>query len=312
MLAQTHSQRLHTELRLPSTIPEAINLDQIARETANLLWNMVENAKSALASEISDLSATFHRQFLAQNDNPRLRSLIRFTQDRLSQAFKEAIDISSKKKNPQSLLRPCNTVHSMTLTLVNSQPTFDIAASVLTVDSLDENQWCGLVWLYGQLIDVKLRSVSGKVSDTERQQFPDLFELFAMGILSLTAWSKTLTTRGKLLEIWSLLMGALCDLRMTDDARQKRSVYMRNLLIPLPTINDNSIIDDLVTDVIDCSRQVPDFSKLGISWIDLAQVQLFFNTESFPLQKHRLVRMCDLFKRDGSLLDLGYRVQSEV
>jgi hypothetical protein len=246
MLAETHAPRLHTELNMPSITPEAMELYEVARETANLLWNLDENANASLANEISELAATFYNQYLGQLEDATLGPLARNSYQGLAQALKEASAIIGDGGDLHSLLKPGNALHAVTLALLDSQADFMTTASLLALESMDEKQRRELIGLYGQAMDAKLRAISGPVSDVDRQQFQNLFKLFAMGTLSLTPPSSALAARAKLAEVGALLMGSLADALLSEEARKDRCAQIRNALRPLLAINDESLMDDLL------------------------------------------------------------------
>lgn len=257
-LAQTLSPRLLRQPNAPQTTPEAMEVYEVAREMANLLWNIDENANSALALETSELAATFYQLFLAQDEDPGLRPQIDTTFGSLSAAMRQAADIIGTKQSLKDLLHPSNPLHNVTLALLDSSADFSTTAALLALESMDDKQRRALCQVYGQEMDKRLRGLAGQVSDLDRQAFANMFKLFSMGTLSLTPPGMALDLRSRLAELGAILMSLLSDPVLDDAKRREKCAQIRNALRPLLALLDDSPMSDLIRRFLDGATDLND------------------------------------------------------
>jgi hypothetical protein len=239
MFIQTKAGKMSDDILTPSSVPEAMDAYQTAREMALLLWNMDEAENAALAQEIADGAANYYSLFLASQDDPSLNPLAANMFRGLQAAVHSGLELIAAKTELTSLLNPNNALQNMTLQLLGGVQDWQTSASLLTLEAMDEQQRRDLICAYGNQIDARLRAINGPVGEKEKIAFSNLFKMFSMGVLSVAPPELGVDIRKKSAELGALLMSVLGDSMLSEEQRREKCANIRNAIRPLLALHED-------------------------------------------------------------------------
>jgi hypothetical protein len=238
MFIASKSAKLTTTITSPGNMAEAIDLYRTAREIALLLWNMAEDENAAVAYELADGSATLFELFASTFEDSSLAGAMHEAFHAIEPPARAAMEFLRGNRELQSLLRESDPLENLALGLINMSDDWVTAAALLTLSAMDEKQTKDLVHGHGEMIDLRLRSLSGPMAPLDLEQFNNVFKMFALGVLSIAPQDQGTDLRARIAEIGTMLMQVLEDIDMLEDDRKEKVAVIRDLLRPLQALGE--------------------------------------------------------------------------
>lgn len=236
MFIQTRSTRLSQVQEQPTTIPEAAQLYQNARESALLLWSMNDAQNAALALDLSENAATMYALFIASMNDPSLQNTYRDSYAHLNGYIQGSNTVLQEHQTFNSLLDQNDPVHSVVLTLLSSNEDVKSTISLLSLDSATEKQKRAVFLDTWNKIDSVLRKIDTKSQEKDIQDVNSNFRLFSFAAVSLAKNDDAaIPLRSRLGEIGNDLIQIMSE-EMPDEERRTRAIQIRNELRPLDAL----------------------------------------------------------------------------
>jgi hypothetical protein len=238
MYIQSKGPNLTQPLATPTTMAEAVATFKTAREMALMLWNMDEVENAAVAYELSERAATMYSLFCHSTADPSLNATLAEEFKALQPVAHAGIETLKLNTDLASLLSPNDPLHNLALGLINGNEDWTTAASLLTLEAMDEKQTKGLVVGQGEQLDALLRGLNGPVGPLELDKFANLFKMWSLGVLSCAPGDQGTEIRAKIAEIGAMLMMVLEDFGLSEEARHEKIDLIRSLLRPLLALGE--------------------------------------------------------------------------
>ncbi|OHT00309.1 hypothetical protein TRFO_07972 [Tritrichomonas foetus] len=193
----SRSPRVLTPPELPSNIPEASHIYQIARESALALWNFSDGRCSAMAQELSLAATNFFFVFIESTKDLSLSNQISKVFKILLQCLERTNDVFIQNPNILDFLNVNDPVHSILLKLMDSAEDKRANLSLLALDSVSQKHRIAVLEDSGQRIIKELKNLPETCDETIIHQVSDSFRIFATMVLSLSKESQAVNKHRK-------------------------------------------------------------------------------------------------------------------
>ncbi|OHS98876.1 hypothetical protein TRFO_34778 [Tritrichomonas foetus] len=130
------SPRLNVPKENPlTTLVEAGNIFQVAKEASLILWNAGYGKHRALSQELSYLANSFYFQFLETISDISLANTVSLSFVKLIECLHKATDVIYNCRNLSSILDPTDPAHSILINLLNTNEDSEVIFSLLCLNS---------------------------------------------------------------------------------------------------------------------------------------------------------------------------------
>lgn len=239
---QSITPRLSTAHHYPETIYDASMQFQIARESANFLWN---TNHGDLATVTSSNAQTFYNLYLASLSDSSLQLQVQEAHKHLVSIIQENSAIINNNCDLSSYIDPNDAINSVILSLTNPNENENATITLLFLDAASEIQRKTMLANAYEQLDSYLRDVNA----VDTNQLGQNFTVFSFAALSLMKDNPEIhRLKLKLAEVGASL-NTLFSPQTTLETKRAEGLKLRNQFRPIMSLATGQISSvDMVLD----------------------------------------------------------------